>query len=169
MTWNYIGGGGNDLALFEDIRNCAARSFDLDLSRVWSTGFSFGALWTTFLTLKASDVLAGTVTFSGGTGDSIGLSYTTPFEPIPVLAAWGGAADGFDSSFFQIDFADITAEFTDNLEADGHTVVRCDHGLGHTMPPEWSRILENFLLAESFGAPSPHAAHDLGDLPDYCF
>lgn len=168
-TWAIVGDGGADLALFEEVRNCAAERFDLDLSRVWSTGFSFGALWTTYLTLHASDVLAGTVTFSGGTSDAIGMPYFPPAHPIPVLAAWGGDRDLFDAGFFSVDFAEITAELTDGLEADGHTVVRCDHGLGHTIPREGHDMLERFLLTSRFGEPSRYAGGDLSDLPDYCF
>jgi hypothetical protein len=68
-----------------------------------------------------------------------------------------------------VDFADATAEFTDGLEGDGSVVVRCDHGLGHTVPPEYEKILSNFLLTESFDEVSPYADHDVSDLPDYCF
>src|SRR5262249_26104564 len=106
ITWNYVAGGGDDLALFDDVRNCASLSFDLDLSRVWSMGFSFGALWTTFLTLHASDVLAGTVTFSGGTGDSVDLDYFSPVDDIPVLVAWGGDHDQFSSPIFNVNFSE---------------------------------------------------------------
>ncbi len=168
VTWNFLSGGGDDLALFEDVRNCAAQHFELDTSRVWSMGFSFGAIWTTFLTMQSSDILAGSVVFSGGTGDSIQLQYFTPVRQIPVLAAWGGAADQYNG-LVQADFSETTADFTDHLEADGHTVVRCDHGLGHTVPYEYDDILKKFLLKEVFGVPSPHADGDVSDLPSYCF
>ncbi len=169
LTWAIVGDGGADLALFEQVRNCAAQRFELDESRVWSTGFSFGALWTTYLTLHASDVLAGTAIFSGGTGESIGMPYFAPAYPIPVLAAWGGDRDAFDAGVLRVEFAATTADLTDGLEADGHTVVRCDHGLGHTVPFEWEEIVGKFLLTSRFGEPSPYADGDTSDLPDYCF
>jgi predicted esterase len=168
LTWNYIAGGGNDLILFDDVRNCAAQSFDLDLTRVWSMGFSFGALWTTFLTINASDVLAATVTFSGGVGDSVQLDYFSPVDPVSVLVAWGGENDQFSSPIFNVDFSATTAAFADDLEADDHTVVRCDHGLGHDVPPEYEDILTKFLMKHTFGVPSPFAGGDLTGLPDYC-
>ncbi len=168
VTWDYLSGGGNDLLLVDDVRACADQAFDLDLNRVVSTGFSFGALWTTFLTMERSDVFSGTLTFSGGTGPAVGMSYSTPATAIPVLVAWGGEDDGYDAGMIQVNFEETSLDFAEGLEGDGHTVVRCDHGLGHSLPFDWDVAVTEFLFVQSFGTPSPVGPTALDTLPDWC-
>lgn len=168
VTWQYLSGGGDDLVAFHDLRACAAQSFDLDLARVSTFGFSFGALWTTFLTMEAGDTLAASVTFSGGVGDAVALDFTPPPAPTPVLVAWGGSYDVFDAGFTTIYFEDTSLAWADALDVSGHSVVRCDHGLRHTLPPEWEQLVGDYLLGHRYGEPSPFADGNLPGFPDYC-
>lgn len=168
FTWDYFNAGGNDVILYEDLRACAAAAFDLDLDRVTSLGFSFGALWTTWLSMHHSDTLAAALVLSGGTGESVGLPYLTPATDIPVLGNWGGDADTFNTGITNVDFAATMADYLDSLRADGHVAIGCDHGRGHSVPPEFDDQVDAFLMAHRFGEPSPFADGGLDGLPDYC-
>jgi hypothetical protein len=167
-TWDYVNAGGNDIVMYEDLRACAAAAFDIDLDRITSLGFSYGALWTSWLTMLHSDTLAASLVLSGGTGQSVGLPYLAPSTPIPVLGNWGGASDLFDAGFVVVNFAETMADFLGNLESDGHVAIGCDHGRGHSVPPEFDDQVDAFLMAHRFGEESPFAGGGTKGLPDYC-
>lgn len=166
-TWDILGGGGADLVLYDDIRTCLSRDLDIDLGRYYASGFSFGGLWTTFLTTRRADTLATTLPFSGGT--AFWNPYQTPEWQIPVLLAWGGEADQYGSGPQTVRFADTSAAFSDALVNDGHFVVHCDHGGGHSVPADGAQFFGPWLLAHRYGQPSPFASGTLEGFPDYCY
>ena len=157
--------GNADLALFDDVRACLYQQFDVDLSRIWATGFSAGALFTSYLTMYRSDVLASTAIFSGGTEPFI--TYATPTDPgLPVLLSWGGEDDLFSG----LSFEQSTTAFTAELLGDGHFVINCDHGGGHTVPDGGPQYAWEFLQAHP---KNPGAeAYEGGlpsDFPEWCW
>lgn len=165
-TWNFAAGGGDDLVLYDDLRTCVAEKLEVDLGRVYTTGFSFGGLWSSFLTMERADTLAAALTMSGGTSDLF-LPYRTPAQPLPVLVMWGGPEDVYGEPPAQVQFEVTSLDFSERLRADGHLVAHCDHGEGHTVPLEIHTILGTWLGGQVYGEPPAHA-DDLGPMPSWC-
>ncbi len=151
-----------DLLLFEDLLACAHAQWSVDLGRVHATGMSAGGLWSSYLTVHASQWLASTAPLSGGAD---ALSYSTPEEPIPVMLTWGGEGDSYQGYSFH----DATLYFSEALRGDGHFVVECEHTRGHTLPPWGFDYVWRFLSAHPKDLePSPWLEGLPEDLPDGC-
>jgi len=166
-TWNFgkYSKTDKDLAVFDDMLACLEEQGDIDNTRVYTMGFSAGALWSTYLVLHRADYLAAAAIFSGGTG--MVIDYTKPAYPLPALLAWGGPNDTYMNVVM---FETMMNEFSDKLQADGHFVIECNHGLGHTVPYGATPWIHKFLLAHTWkDGTSPFAQGELGaDFPDYC-
>ena len=167
LEWGFLNGGEDDLALYDDMRSCLYQDFDIDLSRIYSTGFSGGGLWTTFLTMHRSDTLASVLMFSGGTEPII--EYENLDWDIPVLLSWGGPSDVWGvPGLFEVEFEATTLDLQAELAEDGHTVISCNHDLGHTLPSAASDMVTSWLFAHQYRQPSPFAEGALEALPDFC-
>ncbi len=153
----------NDLVLFDDLRTCLYEQLAVDLGRVSSMGFSAGALWTSYLSLYRGDTLASILPFSGGTDPVI--EYRTPASAFPALLPFGGDSDTYGGGL--VNFWETQGNFAASLAADGHFVVVCDHGGGHTLPPESLDMMTAWLPAHTYGQPSPFLG-DISAFPDYC-
>ena len=155
--------GAEDAALFDDIHSCVTSQLQIDQKRVYSAGFSAGGLWTTWLLTHRSEYLAAVAPFSGGVGL---FEYVTPFWKIPVLGSFGGENDIFGGV---INFHDMMLTLFDDLKKDGIFSVQCDHGLGHTVPPEGVSYATEFLFQHTFGMEkSPFEAGLTDPFPSYC-
>ncbi len=165
FEWDFWTVNDYDATLYDDLRTCLVREAGADPTRIATTGMSAGGLWTSWLAVHRADTLATAVPMSGG-ADPL-FEYDTPAVPLPVLLMYGGAADVWGDEGLEVDFAAATLDFADALAADGNTVVLCDHGLGHTIPPEATDMLAAWLPAHRFGAPSPFA-NSLDGLPTWC-
>lgn len=167
MTWN-ISTGGDDAVFYDDLRTCVVQELGADVARITTTGFSFGALFSTWLVVNRGDTLAAALTFSGGTNGAIGLPYTAPQGPVPVVVAWGGDTDLFDAGVLVVDFQAASQDFSSGLVGDGHTVADCNHGLGHNLPGDFQDAMTPWLLEHRYGEPSPFAGGLDGGFPAYC-
>jgi len=167
MTWNFANGSA-DVTLFDDMRTCLSQELDIDLERISTTGFSFGALFSSYLAMERADTLSAVASLSGGVDAGIGLPYSTPDEPVPVLVMWGGSGDTFDMGITSLDFAQNSLDFSDALRDDGSLVVHCDHGGGHTLPMDFEDATGPWLLEHRFGSASPFAS-GLDGFPGYCY
>jgi predicted esterase len=166
LTWD-IWAGGDDAVLFDDLRTCLAQELRVDLNRMMVAGYSFGALFSSYLTVNRSDSLAATMIMSGGTGPSLS-TYKTPVADVPALLMWGGDSDLYDLGLTVVSFQDASLELSAGLIADGHVVAHCDHGNGHTVPFDAMDIAEKWLLEHEYGQPSPYT-DALPDFPTYCY
>jgi len=155
-----------DAAQFDDILSCLDEQFDIDNSRVYVTGFSAGSIWGTWILLNRADYLAAAVIFSGGVGQPV--EYVTPARKVPAVLSWGGEKDIWGGGVVQ--FFKMMQDLSAGLQEDGHLVVECDHGLGHTVPwGAWTWMSEFMLAHEWSTNPSPFAASGLTPaFPDYC-
>lgn len=160
-----------DSTFFDDILACLDAQYELDRSRVYSVGFSAGALWTSWLAMNRSDYLAATVMFSGGSDGDSGVPgvkvnpYSMPDKLIPVLMTEGGPQDEV-----VVNFQDMTNNMSRKLRRDGHTAIVCSHSQGHTPPNGFQNWAWDFLDAHRYGMdPSPYASSDpSGNLPANC-
>lgn len=155
-----------DAQLFDDLLSCADSTLKIDRTRVYTTGFSAGALWSTWLLMHRADYLAAAVLFSGGVNDFV--PYLKPSYKLPVLSAWGGDTDIFMNGL--IDFQASSADLRKNLRKDGHFVVGCNHGGGHTVPGGGPKFAFDFLLQHVWkDGSSPYLASGLpATYPKYC-
>ena len=167
FEWDYWMGGGSDLVLYDDLRSCMADELDIDLTRMYASGISAGALWTTFLSLERGGTLAAVIPFSGGLYP---FGYSTPDYAFPALLMWGGDIDTWGyPGVFKVDFQDATLAYSDGLIDDGHFVVHCNHGLGHVIPWEGSQVAQDWLFPHSLGLPSPFEGSDVAaEFASYC-
>lgn len=166
----YVWGFGSyssdsDMMMFDDLLACVDELADIDNSRVYTTGFSAGALWSTHLVIQRGAYLAAAVLFSGGTGSLI--KYSTPGYKVPVLLAHGGETDIFAGGL--VKFKAMTLEFAEQLFQDGHVVALCDHGLGHSVPYDgaiWDAV---FLFNHQWSdGSSPFKDGLTSEFPNYC-
>jgi poly(3-hydroxybutyrate) depolymerase len=163
FEWDFWNDGTHDVTMYDDLRTCLYREEGVDLARVSSTGMSAGGLWTTWLGIHRGDTLATIAPFSGGIEDGI-VDYETPAGDFPAMLSYGGDTDEWDGGGITIDFATDTLAFADALKADGHNVVLCDHGLGHTIPVEAPDMMTTWLAGRKYGDTSASA----DGLPDWC-
>jgi poly(3-hydroxybutyrate) depolymerase len=123
---------------------------------------SAGGLWASYLIVHRSNRFAAVAPLSGG---AMAAAYSTPEDPIPVMLFWGGESDTY--SGFSFDLASTT--FSGFLREDGHFVVECDHGGGHSFPPNAMESMWQFFDAHPKDVgPEPYADGLPGAFPDYC-
>lgn len=160
-----------DLKLFDDLRTCMVEELAADPWQITSWGFSGGGLWSSLLIMERSDVFAATAAASGGTDSPVTpqLAYRTPArQELPVMLVDGGSGDTWPGGGITLlDFHTASAAFRDELVADGHYVLTCEHGSGHTVPSSYWSAIRKFLRAHVFGEPSPFAEGEV-PVPDVC-
>lgn len=150
-----------DLQLFEDLLACASEQFDVDLDRIYSTGHSAGGLWTSYLTIHASEWLAATAVISGGANAA---TYQTPERQLPVLIIWGGPNDTYSTFSFE----ETSTYLADSLRNDGHFVTTCDHGGGHVPPVGGMNYIWAWFEDHPYGVDEPYAEALPDVFPEYC-
>ncbi len=150
-----------DAAYFDDLVTCLSSAFPVDPNRIHVTGFSAGGLWSGWLTVFRSEIIASVAAFSPG----LIPPFTAPAEAVPFLGAWGGEADvAYDQ-----DFNLLTPRLLGQLANAGHLAVGCDHGQGHDWQPAWTPWVLDFLLDHPKGlAEEPYAAGLPMAFPDFC-
>lgn len=164
--WNP--GAVEDAAVFDDLRACAVQELGADIRRIYTAGFSAGAVWSTFLTQHRADALAASFLMSGG--NIVNLSWSPPSAKIPVVAMEGGVNDVWpDPSAPAADFHTGTIAFVENMLAEDQFVIRCSHDRGHSPSLGARDWMEEFLLRHSYGEESPFAGDRAGDIPDDCW
>jgi poly(3-hydroxybutyrate) depolymerase len=166
FEWDFWNGDDNDVTLYDDLRTCLSTEMGVDLARVSTTGMSAGGLWSSWLGVHRGDTLSTVLAMSGG-ADPV-WEYETPASRFPALLMYGGEIDTWGGGGIEVDFAEATLNYAAELHADGHFVVLCDHGGGHTIPPEGMDVSAAWLPIHAYGEASPYADGDLSGLPDYC-
>lgn len=119
-----------EFVFFDDMLACAANSYPVDNTCVTSVGVSAGALFTSQLGWARSDYLSSIIVLSGGTGGLV-KPWNGASHILPALVLWGGPED----TCIAVNFEQTSAELENELQADGHVVVECEHNCGHSAPP----------------------------------
>jgi poly(3-hydroxybutyrate) depolymerase len=150
-----------DLAFFDDMVTCSQHRFNVDRERIYSTGLSAGGLWTTYLSMMRSDVIAAVAPLSGG----LIVDYVLPTRRIPVLVTWGGPQDVSNEQNFETFARNLIAD----LQMGEHPIVTCDHGEGHEWNPLFNPWILDYLFAHTLsGDDRPFAAGLPEVFPAYC-
>lgn len=174
LVWNPD--DNDDVALFDNVLACADEAFGVDHNRVHSVGHSAGGIMTDLLSIARGDELASIVSYSGAYfSDPTQNLY--PYVRWPAydltnkftaLVAWGGASDYLP---LLINFDDTARKTIAYLTGLGHDVIACNHGQGHTIPPDLSgpQAIEFFRDHPRGSHPTPYSASGLpADFPAYC-
>jgi predicted esterase len=142
FSWSILSTDDRDLDLvfFDDMLSCIDAQFAIDRGAVYTTGFSAGALWSTWLLISRAEHLAAVTLFSGGVSNFT-FEYETPGRTVPALLIHGGVED---QVFVRFDEAQEA--LSEGLSDDGHVVFLCDHGGGHTVPGAMYTIGLEFLF-----------------------
>ncbi|MCP4867241.1 MAG: hypothetical protein GY898_00805 [Proteobacteria bacterium] len=170
FEWDWVNPDEGDSQLYDDLRTCVVEGFDADITRVYASGFSAGAVWVTWLAMHRADTLATVYAMSGGT--VVNLPYTAPSRQLPVFLMSGGPSDVWPNEQVPVaDFETATQDFSQSLRDDGHFVVQCQHNGGHTPGPGAEGMMEDWIMAHEFDVTSPWngGGRDGDDFEDYCW
>jgi predicted esterase len=153
-----------DLVFFDDILTCVGEAWDVDPARIYVTGISGGGLFSTFVGLHRSEVVAAAAPLSGGYVD--GLSWPEgDYHRVPYLVTWGGETD----IAVDTDFNDLALNLLADLEAAGHPIASCNHDTGHRWPSEMTAAVWAWLSAWTLDqTDDPFAGGLTPDFPAYC-
>ena len=164
LPWFQTTGTGpdDDLLVADEVVACAIAIQGIDTRRIYSLGFSAGALNTTQMSYRRSGYLASVVTFSGG---KLGNPPDQdPNNKLPAMIFHGGASDQV-----LVNFRDLSQAWREDLKVRGHFAFICDHGKGHTVPNDAPPSTWQFLSDHPFGvAPEPYATALPASFPKYC-
>ncbi len=166
-AWGARGPGGErwgaDLALFDRLVDCLEQDLGIDGDGVVVAGFSAGAIWTSALVAQRSEVVSSVVQLSGGLLPPV-LPWRSPTRPVSALLAWGGPTDFVLGGPVPVSFRRTSQRLSRTLRRDGHAVVHCVHGEGHSIPPEAAPLLAAWVAdAASRAGRSPGF-----ELPAWC-
>lgn len=169
--------------LFDAVLRCLDMRYGVDADRVYSVGFSAGAIMSDLLGVVRGDSLAAVVSFSGAyfsdqrNNSTLGAASGALDWPALLTAngytqllVSGGTGDMFNLQVATAHFDVFARNDAAYLRARGHDVIQCNHTGGHTVPQAlMGRPLVEFLAAHRRGAgPSPWSTALPSDYPSYC-
>ena len=171
-----------DVLFFDAMLACIDETYGVDEDRIYSVGFSTGAIMSNLLSVVRNDVIAATVSYSGSYFSDpaqekcVGLECTswpavdTAFK-FPTILVEGGTADFFDIlGILTLDFHADALSTIDYLGAMGHEIVYCPHTAGHVIPEnvKAAQFAAFFRDHPKGTRPSPYASGLPGVFPDIC-
>ncbi len=179
MLYSSPGDDNVDAKLFESILGCLVLDYPIETTRLYSYGFSGGAVITNMLQVRYPDLFAATAPMSGawfsdpaqeamvdpsGTGrqflpglgvdwNSMGAGQET------VLMTHGGEQDTYGMMNIEvINFHNANIAAIDYLTANGRNVIDCAHTGGHTLHSDFTiPDLVAFFKAHTWHEASPWA------------
>jgi predicted esterase len=168
-----------EAAMFEEILGCMNKQQQVDGTRIYSVGFSAGAIMTNLVHARYPQHVGAVVAFSGAwfndsaevSGvNTFGINIMLGWDPFPanstgtVLLTHGGVNDTYGISGQKIiDFEQSAQQAVPFLTAAKRDVVDCSHSNGHQPHPDISTsMIVDFFKAHKAGETSPFNA---GGLP----
>ena len=163
VEWDQLSWRDNaDVALFDNLATCAQAKLGGDPERLYAAGDSGGGLFTTYLTMRRSELIAASAINSGG------LFIDLPSEvkrQVPVIFGWGGTCDIARDQSFETFAFDIFPKFRTN----GNFFVKCNHDSGHEWKPKFTPWMLEFLFSHTLSQSESPFAKGLSDaFPEYC-
>ena len=164
LPWFYSLGGtrDDDLLVADEVLACVRASVGIDTRRIYSLGFSAGAIHNTQFAARRSGYVASIVVYSGA-------RLNTPDEQdasniYPALLFHGGPSDQVFLAFDK-----TTLQYEQALKDEGHTAIVCNHGMGHTVPADGRDAAWQFLQDHPFAeTPEPYEDGLPAVFPAYC-
>ena len=158
----YGTGEEDDLFVLDEVVACAEREVGIDNARIHITGMSAGGLQAGQVGPRRSQYVASMAVFSGGQFED--PEAQDPDNHYAVILFHGGPDDQV-----LISFDSMQTAYRDRLQERGHFVLLCDHGQGHTVPPDAAAAAWVFLADHPKGIdPEPYADQLPATIPDYC-
>lgn len=164
--------------LFDEILTCLVERYPIDEDRIHSVGFSAGAITTDLLAVTRGDYLASIISYSGiyfsNPQNDISFTNWVPLiteNTYSQMLVHGGSNDQWGNALFTIHFDQCGLRDVPYLNSNGHDVIHCDHGGGHTIPSNLqARPGLTFLRDHPRGSgTSPYRETGLPDVfPDIC-
>ena len=169
--------------LFDAVLRCIDQRWGVDRDRVFTAGFSAGAIMSDLLGVLRGSQLGAVASYSGGyfsnaeNTATLGPLRTYPSWPdlpssahFAQLLMYGGSNDSFNLFVATAHFDVFAGNDLPYLNARRHDVVYCNHSGGHTVPRTLlGRQVVEFFAAHPRGvAASPFAAALPSDYPSYC-
>jgi predicted esterase len=168
LDWD-IATGAVDFPFFEGMMTCIKQQFTIDESRIYSFGFSAGAVFTNLLSAKYPHTFAATISESGAwfndkeEWSDVAVPIVSwkwpdfvPTDEVDVLLTHGGEKDY--ATVISLESANNKA--VPFLYKNGRTVTECSHNFGHTLDPDLTQgMIYDYMWRHQLGQPG------LTDLP----
>jgi len=156
-----------DFPFFEAMLQCIEQQFTVDTTRIYSFGFSAGAVFTDLLSAEYPHLFAATISESGAWfNDPAEQQLVLVNNTIPFLKWDWPAFDPADKGNVLLthggpnDFATIISLQNANEDAlpflydNDRTVVECTHNFGHTLEPDLTQgMIYEYLWDHQLGQP----------------
>jgi predicted esterase len=156
-----------DFPFFEAMLQCIEQQFSLDTTRIYSFGFSAGAVFTDLLSAQYPHLFAATISESGAWfNDQAEQQQVLVNNAIPFIKwAWPAFNPADKGNVLlthggQNDYATIISLENANKEAlpflynNDRTVVECTHNFGHTLEPDLTQaMIYEYLWDHQLGGP----------------
>ena len=139
--------GNREARLVDEVLACIEERWGVDEDHIHSMGISLGGFATDAVMTMRGDVIASAFTWSGAYGnDAANLDAVEELQAIvfwddldltnkyPQVLVHGGETDTYTLLVITIPFDQMATNDAAFLNDNGHDVILCDHGLGHTMP-----------------------------------
>ncbi len=177
---------------FDEVLSCLRQRYNVDDDRIYTVGFSAGAIMSDGLGVVRGDVLAAIVSYSGGyfsnpvTYNSMGMlqyaiSWTemTTQNKFAQVFLTGGPTDNYNLFVKTLQFNELAQNDVAYLGGMGHDTVYCDHSKkynytqpsdGHTLPADFMgpQIIQFFKDHPKGTFESPYRQGLPANFPSYC-
>lgn len=164
LDWDIVS-GGKDFDYFEGMLQCIEQQLTIDTTRIYSLGFSAGAVFTNLLSAKYPHLFAATISESGAWfNDKAEWSDVLVNNAIPVVQwKWPDFVPADEGNVLLThggpkDFATIISLESANKKAvpflydNRRTVVECAHTFGHTLDPDLTQgMYYEYMWAHELG------------------
>ena len=191
MEWDILDGlkgdDNIDAGLFEDVLGCLAESYTIDGSRIYSLGFSGGAIMSNLLHARYPEHVGAVFSMSGAWFNNEDTVNGVSTGPLSVTIQWdamnpshegtvwmthGGTQDNYAIPMLAnlgvpngeiINFENSAQFARPWLQEQNRTVIACSHDRGHSNHPNIPMsLVGEFFEAHQAGTPSKWvSANDL--------
>ena len=162
LDWDIVS-GEKDFPFFEGMLKCIQQQFTIDNTRIYSFGFSAGAVFTALLSAQYPRLFAATISESGAWfNDQTQWSDVS----IPLIQWRWPAFDPADRGNVLLthggpnDFATVISLESTSRKAlpylynNKRTVIDCAHNFGHTLDPDLTQSMYyDYMWAHKLGGP----------------
>jgi predicted esterase len=167
LDWDIVS-GKRDFDFFEGMLSCTEQQFKIDTRRVYSFGFSAGAVFSNLVAAKYPHLFAATISESGTWFNDkpeqkeVHLGFVMrwnwpeldPRDRGAVMMTHGGKNDYATV----VSLENANNEAKPFLYAAGRDVTECTHEFGHTLEPDITQTMYyQFMWDHQLGAPQPTA------------